>query len=264
MSLIVHKWTENIFQLQDAYGYCAALVIGHSRALLFDTMSGTGNFLGTIREITELPLIVVNSHGHLDHTAGNIYFEQVYMHPADWTLITKYHHHLPGLPEELKSVHDRLVEWATVDGSIRPILPGVEIDLGGVMLDVVSLAGHTQGSIGLYCPQERLLLSGDALSPQMCLFFPESLPIARYLETVEFALGLGAKHFITGHHVKLMPIEFLHYFSKCAKLAQAGEKSVPYAYPIAPNLTGYAYFLDYYNEDIEGPICFIGKDRNEN
>lgn len=259
MSLAIHKWTNHVFQLQDNYGYCAAFVVGRKRALLFDTMSGTGGLFDVIREISQLPLTVINSHGHLDHTAGNIHFESAQMHPADWELITKYYRYLPGLPEEMKAIHDCLVNWTSVDGRLCPILPGEEIDLGGIVLQTVSLAGHTPGSIGLYCPQEHLLLSGDALSPQMCLFFPESLSISHYLRTLEFALGLGAEFFMTSHHVKLFPTEFLYQFAQCAELAQAGEKSIPYFYPFAPNIAGRAYFLEYYNTLAAGPICFIAK-----
>lgn len=259
MSLTVHKWTNRVFQLQDTYGYCAALVVGRSLALLFDTMSGIEELTAVIRKITELPLIVANSHGHLDHTAGNIYFEQVYMHPADWELITAYHLHLPGLPDEIKLAHNRLVEWASVNGHLLPILPGEEIDLGDITLQTVSLAGHTSGSIGMYIPQEHLLLSGDALSPQMCMFFPESLSVSQYQNTIQFAMKLGAKHFMTGHHTKLLPIELLNRFSQCAELAQTNGKFITYTYPIASNLTGKAYFLDYSNELAGGPICFIGK-----
>lgn len=44
-------------------------------------------------------------------------------------------------------------------------------DLGQLECFVIPLPGHTKGSIGILIPDLRLLLSGDALTPIMCLFF---------------------------------------------------------------------------------------------
>lgn len=260
MDYKVKKWNSHVFQFQDSYGYCAALIIGQEKALLFDTMSGTDDLIGQIRSITNLPLQVINSHGHLDHTAGNVDFEKVYMNPADWSLIDKYHGKLPGLSMEMKLAHDKLVKWAAMEGHLCPILPKEKINLGGIEIEVISLAGHTAGSIGLYCSQEKLLLSGDAISPQMCMFFEESLSLTQYMETIENILQLKADYFMTGHHMKLFPMSILGKFKQCAELSLKNAKNVPYVYSINPEIKGKAYFLEYLEREIEEMICFIGKE----
>lgn len=60
----------NLWQFQNSVGNCASLVIGTEKALLFDTMTGLGDLLGAVRELTDLPLSVVNSHGHFDHVGA--------------------------------------------------------------------------------------------------------------------------------------------------------------------------------------------------
>jgi metal-dependent hydrolase (beta-lactamase superfamily II) len=47
------------------------LIVGTKSAILFDTGLGVANIRKVAEEITPLPLLVVNSHYHFDHTGGN-------------------------------------------------------------------------------------------------------------------------------------------------------------------------------------------------
>jgi glyoxylase-like metal-dependent hydrolase (beta-lactamase superfamily II) len=65
------------------------LVSGDERALLIDTGWGVGDLPGLVASLTSRPLLVVNTHGHPDHTFGNGQFERVYIHPADARMMGK-------------------------------------------------------------------------------------------------------------------------------------------------------------------------------
>ena len=52
------------YHFQEAISY---LVIGSERALLVDTLMGIGRIGAVVAELTELPLIVINTHTHHDH-----------------------------------------------------------------------------------------------------------------------------------------------------------------------------------------------------
>lgn len=47
------------------------LVVGEERAALIDTGAGMGNLAKEVKEITDKPLYVLNTHGHVDHAGGN-------------------------------------------------------------------------------------------------------------------------------------------------------------------------------------------------
>lgn len=55
----------------------SGLVLGTQRALVIDTGAGPRQgreILTAVRELTELPLTVVNTHAHYDHYMGNAVF----------------------------------------------------------------------------------------------------------------------------------------------------------------------------------------------
>lgn len=84
------KINHHIYQIKDAMGVLTTLIIGKEKALLIDTGYGLYNLKKYISNITTLPLIVVASHGHMDHTGGNYLFEQVYIDEKDINLCKKH------------------------------------------------------------------------------------------------------------------------------------------------------------------------------
>ena len=86
----VFKYNENLYQIKDALGSLITLVIGEEKALVFDTGYGIGDLNKEIKQITSKPLIVVNSHGHMDHSCGNYQFDKVFIDKRDLELVKKH------------------------------------------------------------------------------------------------------------------------------------------------------------------------------
>jgi hydroxyacylglutathione hydrolase len=71
----------------DEHGEVTAyLVVGSERAVLLDTGLGLGNIRDEVHQVTEKPVTVVNTHGHVDHVGGNHLFPEVYIHRDDFFL----------------------------------------------------------------------------------------------------------------------------------------------------------------------------------
>ncbi len=49
---------------------CIWLVEGREKALLVDTGLGLGDLRGEVEALTDKPVVVVNTHGHGDHSGG--------------------------------------------------------------------------------------------------------------------------------------------------------------------------------------------------
>ena len=59
------------------------LLIGEERALLIDCGLGIGDIKGAVEKITDKPILVVATHGHVDHAGGDGQFEKIYVHTLD-------------------------------------------------------------------------------------------------------------------------------------------------------------------------------------
>ncbi|MBQ9009791.1 MAG: MBL fold metallo-hydrolase [Clostridia bacterium] len=84
--LFIKEVRPGIFLMDEAHEATGYLVVGQDRACVIDTMNGYTDLGRAVRELTDKPLRVVNTHGHPDHIFGNVYFDEAYMHPADLPL----------------------------------------------------------------------------------------------------------------------------------------------------------------------------------
>lgn len=203
----VREIGDRIWQITDVLQNRAYLVEGDERALLVDSCGGLGDLRACVQELTTRPVTVVLTHGHDDHLSGAYWYDEAFLSPLDggtrcWELVEDHSTRiLKQVIEEGLVSED--VPFALRDGE-RPrelaVADGDVFELGGRRVRAVGLPGHTPGSIGYLVEDERLLLSGDAVTPIMCLFFEESLPIATWRATLAKMGELPFDHFYTGHH----------------------------------------------------------------
>ncbi len=154
------------------------VVRGSTRAALVDTMMLEDRSFGeVVRSITTLPLVVLNTHGHGDHTAGNVYFDKVHLNELDQWMFR----------EDLKDPDMRKAMDA--QGLTACELAGLDdgdmFDLGGIMLEAIALPGHTPGCICLLSREDRILFTGDGVLDMIWMQLEDSLPIPKLVESLE-------------------------------------------------------------------------------
>lgn len=225
---------EGFFQLSDPFGCRAYLLMGSDSAALVDTMSGCGDLAAVVHSLAGgKPILPLLTHCHADHVGGAWAFPDVAMAADEdgrWDEITA------NLVEaRAASVRDGMVApdepWTFETGScprVTHLADGDEVDLGGRRLTCVSLPGHTAGSTGYLCRELEVLLSGDAVTPIMCLCFAESLSVSVWRRTLEKMERLDFEHFYTGHHDRAFTKADLHSFKAAADFVQAGDRGFPW------------------------------------
>ena len=200
----------NIFEPLQAY---FTLIIGTEKALLFDTGVGFEDVSEIVKELTEKPFIVVNSHGHIDHCGGNYYVPSSYLHPDDITHWEKTHKekriNALRLAENLPANFQRDKYLAALPGKTLPLRDNIIFDLGQVCAKTVHLPGHTTGSMGLYLESIGLLLSGDCIRKEILVLFEESTCIPEYIRTLQKLKSLQIKNIIESHSASIMGVEVL-------------------------------------------------------
>lgn len=155
-------------QFEEAISY---LVLGWERAALIDTGCGIGDIRALSREFTDLPIIVVNTHHHIDHVAQNHLFEEVaiFDHPMARMAAERGYGH-----EEAAQLLSEGLVWKSLPEGFDPeaymvppfrvtrwLRDGDVIELGGRRLEVVHTPGHSPDSICLLDRGSRLLWTGD-------------------------------------------------------------------------------------------------------
>jgi len=178
--------------------YCY-LLVGTEQALLVDTAYGFTNIAGAIREITSLPLMVVNTHGHFDHITGNYCFGEAYMHQKDSNV---YRRHTTQHSVEciLKGIAGGGIKGEITALILRPTLKRIlshsvpntkalpecgYFELGKRRVDILETPGHTHGSISLLDRKNGWLFSGDTCGDEgMLLHFQEASTVKTFHDTI--------------------------------------------------------------------------------
>lgn len=181
----VQKLTESVYLLDDAGESTGYLVVGKKKAALIDTMNGHEDVHALARTITDLPIMVINTHGHCDHIFGNIFFEEAYIHPADMAILGE-HSHFPEFLEECKEKNLSMPV-------MKEIHSGEVIDLGELHLEIIAFEGHTSGGLLLLLKEERILFVGDSFNHHVWMQLPESVCIAKWIQNIEQIEYLGEK-----------------------------------------------------------------------
>lgn len=243
------KINDHIYQIKDAMGVLTTLVIGSDKALLVDTGYGICDLKEYILSITDKPLIVVDSHGHMDHTGGNYLFDEVYISKLDLELC-KLHNSLAWRTTVLNNakranlITDNFNENSFLEkreGNLKILNENTSFDLGGITSTVVKMEGHTKGSIGILLNEDKILVVTDATCPFVWLFLEESCSVDIYIKMLERTLNLDFEYILLGHGKgERLPRSKVVDFLTCAKEIDL-EKSIKVSFNDFDNLNSYCY-----------------------
>ena len=206
----------------------AFLFTGTQRALLVDTTETPGELDAVVRELTALPVTLVNTHADGDHISCNDRFPTAYMHPAEFAQYAK----------------------ASQPGFAKPasVQDGELIDLGGRVFEVILIPGHTCGSIALLDKAGKVLVGGDTISAGPVFMFGDTRNIDAFCHSLE-RLQARSPEFDTiypSHGVFPLEVGQIANQLACAKKLMAGElepQEPPYPLPAKMFSDGKAAFF---------------------
>lgn len=173
----VYEIAADLFVFHEPRHYEATIVnllIGEENAILIDTGCGIGNLREAVEEVTDKPIIVINTHTHLDHVGSNRQFSQIAMldHPLS--------HHVA----EQGAAHKILRAEILAENLVTPPWPqgfdwhsfylppfpvscwfkdGERPNVGGEDLEIIHTPGEARDHICLLDRARRILFCGDIL-----------------------------------------------------------------------------------------------------
>lgn len=221
-----HQWQEVI----------SYLIVGNKRALLFDTGMGIGSISHLVKQLTPLPVTVLNSHTHHDHVGGNAEFSDVIGRDLDFTRANAAGRPHSEMAEEItgESVCGNLpVSFDPATYVSRPfkinsyIKEGDVIDLGGRKVEVIATPGHTPDSICLIDRANRLLWTGDTFYPGPIYLFAPETDFDSYSKSVAKLAQLkkDVDLLLPAHNEPVADPSFLARLNAAVQQIQAGNAS---------------------------------------
>jgi hydroxyacylglutathione hydrolase len=202
------------------------LAAGKDKALLVDTGMGVGDLASLVRSLTPLPVIVVNTHGHPDHAGGNGGFDEFFLHPADEPIMKKmctdeYRRddlkafHGDGTPA-YQSMAAGLVSYR--ETRLNPLKEGMSFDLGGRVLEVIEIPGHTPGGVCFLNEEEGIIFTGDMIvETPVWIYLKHSLPLSTYLASLQKINKRSFRILLPGHQPSPLGRENLEDLIACTE-----------------------------------------------
>ena len=163
MDIITTKITDTIYEFTESADFDnsgvlrpyvdAYLVIGENKALLIDALQNVTDLYETVRKVTDFPVDVLITHGHLDHAGAS----------------------LPAFYESGSAIYMCMEDYEMLEGSVpttrkeffTPLKGGEIFDIGTYSLKAIPCPGHTKGCYVFLDKKNGLMFSGDSLGSGM-------------------------------------------------------------------------------------------------
>jgi hydroxyacylglutathione hydrolase len=189
----VHQYNPNFYILRqsgctDYEKPFLYLIFGADKALLWDTGSRNSRVREAVDRLmdrwlkanskTAIPLLILHSHGHGDHVAGDPQFTS----RPDTTFL-------------------------------KPDLAAPStLDLGGRPLDLLPIPGHTADSIALYDRRTAILLTGDTVYPGR--LYVSAKQFETFRQSIHHLAAFADNHpvsHVLGNHIEQTRTPFTDY-----------------------------------------------------
>ncbi len=196
---------EEYDETASAYMY---LLAGTEKALLIDTGFGAIPLRKICEELTNLPVTVALTHGHVDHIGGTGAFEEVWLSEED---------------AELYKAHSKeRVRRIFTQDTLLPVKETCQyfslemvFELGDREIRVVKTPGHSVGSVCFLDEKNRWMFTGDTCCKAHVLLQMEyAATMQEYRKSLQTLINMEPFYDITwpGHHSKPVEKQAIHDF----------------------------------------------------
>ncbi len=227
---------ETTWHISDQINAYIYVLKGTERTLVFDTGIGAFKLRPLVEQLSNKPIMVVNSHSHPDHTGANYEFNEVYISekdsetlvnnlamaaPSELILYLSRMVYGPETPEEdyVKGLADKKERQKRPP--VHTLKDGDMIELGSRNLMVYDVPGHTPGSIFLLEEGRKRIYTGDSCCSTygVLLHFPGACPVEEYYDALAKIWEERNKfeELYPGHHQFPLDKYYLEEFMECCR-----------------------------------------------
>ena len=198
---------EGTWRLEDGF-VRFFLLAGTEKAVMIDSGMNCPNASELAKQLTDKPVMLLNTHGDGDHTSGTAGFSEIHIHPADYEgceVGKRY----PGTA--LAELHD-----------------GDVIDLGDRPLKIIHIPGHTAGSVAILDVKNRALYAGDSVQKGHIFMFGDKRRPNQFGASLEKLSAMKDEYdcIYASHDEFMVPADYAEKVKGAWEKVRAGE--VPY------------------------------------
>ncbi len=206
------KMSDNVYSYVDTkgaspangFGANAGIIIGKNGILVVDTLISAKKakeFIKDIRAVSGKPIkYVVDTHYHLDHTLGNSEFARL------GAIIIAHRNCLKNLTPDstlkraaLYGLSKEAMEGTEVASPVVTFTDRMSVNLGDCTVELIYPGpSHTDDSILVYLPQEKVLFAGDVLFTHYHPNLGDG-DVAGWVKALDFISLLDVDKIIPGH-----------------------------------------------------------------
>ena len=181
------------------------LLVGEDKAVMIDSGVNCPDAIKLAKEITDKPVILLNTHGDGDHTSGTAAFSKIYMHSLDYSCC-EVDKRYPGTALE-----------AVNDGDV--------IELGNRPLEIIHIPGHTKGSIAILDVKKRVLYAGDSVQKGHIYMFGDKREPQKYGQSLDKLIAIKERYdcIFASHDEYLVPGDYAKKVKEAWLMVQNGE-----------------------------------------
>ena len=183
------------------------LLVGKEKAVMIDSGINCPDAASLAKELTDKPVILVNTHGDGDHTSGTAGFNEINIHPLD---------HIGC------EVNVRFPNVKNVD-----ITDGEIIDLGDRPLKLIHIPGHTAGSVAILDINRRILYSGDSVQTGHIYMFGAKRQPDKFESSLDKLIAIENEYdnIYASHGDYVIPKDYVRKVKDAWKRVRNGEVS---------------------------------------
>lgn len=175
------------------------LIAGADRALLIDTGTGAVSMKAAVEMLTDLPVLLINSHSHWDHVGNNTEFSEIAIHRAEAHELA--HAYSRADIEEFFGEgallgplpNGRGIESISIDPSVPTTLldGGETFNLGGRVITALHTPGHAPGLLSFLDEENGILFSTDTAYPGPLYAYSDDTDLPTYIRSMDLLASLA-------------------------------------------------------------------------
>lgn len=234
--LPVKEIAENVYWLNEFEGTNCYLIVGEEKALLIDCGTGFCDLRKCVENITDKPVILALTHGHVDHFGGAGQFRQAYINPVDLGFCNRFQMkrfvrkifllYSNAHPLGFKASDVFKPEFKT---EYLPMEDGHVFNLGGKTVKVHYTPGHSRGSVAFVDETDRIVFSGDNMCDMLWMFMPGASSVEEWLSSAKWIYEMSENYRIFwGHRTPELKREYIGTVLKWGEdiLEKSGKNAV--------------------------------------